>query len=96
MNGGEPHLLYGHPSRPMAVTVSADWSLIASTDVEGEIHLGPMPDVSRPPLHCLPLDGLRTRIRSFTNARVVASEASPDGYEVQWEPITRWPADPVW
>ena len=39
------------------------------------IRLWPVPDVTKPPLHTLPLDVLLARLRTHTNLRAVADPA---------------------
>jgi hypothetical protein len=63
-----------------------------------------MPDLSKPPLHTLPLDELLTRLKSLTNVRVVEASASTisawlrtdrgSGYEIDLEPFRGWPEAP--
>ena len=55
-SGGEPTILFEHWSPP-DYRWSPDGQWIAS-GAGSEVRLWPMPDLTRPPLHTLPLDGL--------------------------------------
>ncbi len=94
VTGGEPHLLFGPPLQVWALAVSPDGGTIAAAMEDGTIQLWPMPDVAEPPLHTLPLDELLARLGASTNARLVRDDALPEGYRVEWQPITRWPKHP--
>jgi hypothetical protein len=48
------------------------------------------------PLHTLPYDDLLTRLRSFTNLRVVRDEAAETGYRVEAGPFPGWAVLPEW
>jgi WD40 repeat protein len=94
VTGEEPHLLFGPPSQVWALAVSPDGGTIAAATEDGTIQVWPMPDVAEPALHTLPLDELLARLGASTNARVVRDDALPEGYRVEWQPITRWPQHP--
>ncbi len=94
VTGEEPQLLFGHQAAVWTLAVSPGGDRIASAAVDGTIRLWAMPDMSRPALQTLPLDELLARLRAFTNARVARDEAAPEGYRVEWEPISRWPRHP--
>jgi WD40 repeat protein len=94
VTGEEPHLLFGPPSPVWALAVSPDGGTIAAATEDGTIQLWPMPDVTEPALHTLPLDELQARLGASTNARLVRDDALPEGYRVEWQPITRWPQHP--
>jgi hypothetical protein len=55
-----------------------------------------MPDLTRPPLHTLPHDELVTRLRSYTNLRVVEDAESGTGYRVEAGPFPGWKDVPTW
>jgi WD40 repeat protein len=98
-DGGEPHLLLGHtgamdmPGNRVAVSPDGRW--IASA-TGGEIRLWPMPDVTKPPLHTLPLDEILAKLHELTNVRVVKDDASPTGYRVEIGPFPGWKDVPTW
>jgi WD40 repeat protein len=94
VTGEEPHLLFGPPSQVWALAVSPDGGTIAAATEDGTIQLWPMPDAAEPALHTLPLDELLAHLGASTNARVVRDDALPEGYRVEWQPITRWPTHP--
>lgn len=98
-NGGEPHLLFGHSdavnrmSSPLAVSPDGRWIASAAGD---EIRLWPMPDVTKPPLHTLPLEQLLAKLGELTNVQVVPDDASPTGYKVEIGPFPGWKDVPTW
>jgi WD40 repeat protein len=95
VNGEEPHLLMGHTDYVMALALIDDrWIVSGSTD--GSLRVWPMPDLSRPPLHTLPREELLAKLRSFTNFRAVPDAAAPNGYRIDYEPISGWPTMPEW
>ena len=71
LDGGEPHLLYGHTDVVWNVAVSPDGRRIASGSTDGTIRLWEMPDLAKPPLHTLPHDELLAKLKSLTNLRAV-------------------------
>jgi WD40 repeat protein len=94
-SGEEPHLLLGHSGAVTSVAVSPDRRWIASAS-GAEVRLWPMPDLSKPPFHTLPLDVLLARLRALTNLEVVADPASPTGYKVAIGPFPGWRDTPTW
>jgi WD40 repeat protein len=90
----EPHLLYGHDGGVGSVAVSPDGRWIASGSNDGTIRLWPMPKGR--PFHTLPYDELLTRLRSFTNFRVVRDDAAETGYSVEYGPFPGWAVMPEW
>jgi len=98
-DGGEPHVFLGPAEavpwtmNPLAVSPDGRWIAWAAGD---EIRLWPMPDVTRPPLHTLPLDELLAKLHDLTNVRVVEDEASPSGYRIDIGPFPGWQTAPTW
>jgi WD40 repeat protein len=98
-DGGEPHLLLGHSvavnwmNNALAISPDGRWIASAAGD---EIRLWPMPDVTKPPLHTLPLDELVAKLHELTNVEVVADEASPGGYKIEIGPFPGWKNVPTW
>jgi WD40 repeat protein len=90
----EPHLLYGHSREVTSVAVSPDGRWIASGSDDGTIRLWPMPE--GPPFHTLPYDELLTRLRSFTNLRIVPDARAETGYSVEAGPFPGWAVVPEW
>jgi hypothetical protein len=58
--------------------------------------LWPVPDLGLPPIDTLPRDELVARLESFTNARAVRDDQSPDGWDIEWEPFPGWEDVPEW
>ncbi len=98
-DGGEPHLLLGHSDtvnwHGNAPAVSPDGRWIASA-AGSEIRLWPMPDVTQPPLHTLPLEELLAKLHELTNVQVVEDDASPTGYRIDVGPLPGWKDVPTW
>jgi WD40 repeat protein/predicted Ser/Thr protein kinase len=94
-DGGEPHLLFGGSSGG-GVAISPDGRWIA-TGSGSEIRLWPMPDLSRPPLHTLPLPELLTKLNDLTNYQVVGDGSAPGkGYRVEAGAFPGWKTPPTW
>jgi WD40 repeat protein len=95
----EPHLLLGHSEgvnrnlNPLAVSPDGKW--IASA-AGSEIRLWPMPDLTKPPLHTLPLDQMLAKLGELTNLMVVEDETSPTGYRLEVGPFPGWETVPEW
>ena len=95
LTGEEPRLLYGHGGPVKSVAVSPDGRWIASGGDDG-IHLWAMPDLSKPPLHTLPLDQLLAKLRPLTNLRAVRDPSSPAGWTIELGPFPGWRNVPTW
>jgi WD40 repeat protein len=104
VTGGEPHLLLGHEGWIHGVDVSPDGRWVAAGGDDRKIHIWPMPDMTKPPLHTLPREVLLTKLRSLTNLRVVEESKSRisawlrtdrgTGYELDLEPFPGWAKAP--
>jgi hypothetical protein len=83
--GEEPHLLLAHDTHA-AAAVSPDGEWIFSAAGQ-ELLMWPMPDLSEPPLHTLPLDELLSELRAMTNVRVVEDSESAEGWSLEVGPF---------
>jgi WD40 repeat protein len=95
VSGEEPHLLLGHAGVPWAVAVSPDGRWIASVGDEA-LHLWPMPDVTKPPLHTLPHAELMAKLDALTNLRVVPDKSSSTGWKLDVGTFPGWKDVPTW
>jgi WD40 repeat protein len=94
--GGEPHLLIGgHAGIVWSVAPSSDSRWVASVGDEA-IHLWPMPDVTKPPLHTLSHGELMAKLDGLTNRRVVPDPTSPTGWKLDVGPFPGWKDVPTW
>jgi WD40 repeat protein len=93
--GEEPHLLFGHKGRVIAVAVSPDERWIASAS-DDSISIWPMPDVTKPPLHTLPHAELLAKLDALTNLRVVRDSSSATGWRLDVGPFPGWKDVPTW
>ena len=93
--GGEPHLLLGHTSLVGSVAVSPDGRWIASQS-DDALHLWPMPDLTKPPLHTLPRVELLAKLDSLTNLRVVPDASTSTGWKLDVGPFPGWKDVPTW
>ena len=93
--GEEPHLLFGHKGRVIAVAVSPDERWIASSS-DDSISIWPMPDVTKPPLHTLPHAELLAKLDTLTNLRVVRDPSSSTGWKLDVGPFPGWKDVPTW
>jgi len=92
----EPHLLLGHEDRVQAVDIDPLGRWIASGSNDATIRLWPMPDLSKPPLHTLPLNELVAKLKTLTNYRVVRDPESSTGWKVEIGPFQGWETVPTW
>ncbi len=96
IDGGEPHLLLGHTVTVTNVAISPDLRWVASADVDQNLRLWPMPDLSKPPLHTLPHDELLAKLHSLTNLRAVRDPESDTGWTIEIGPFPGWREVPTW
>ncbi|HSL18476.1 MAG TPA: WD40 repeat domain-containing protein [Methylomirabilota bacterium] len=95
LDGGEPHLLFGHTG-PVWAAVSPDGSTVAAIAEDGTLRLWPMPDLSKRPLHTLPHDELLAKLKSLTNLRAVRDPESDTGWKIEIGPFPGWAVVPEW
>jgi WD40 repeat protein len=95
VTGEEPHLLLGHTGSVYGVAISPDGRWIASAG-DAALHLWPMPDVTKPPLHTLPHAELMTKLDALTNLRVVRDPTSSTGWKLDVGPFPGWKDVPTW
>ncbi len=88
VTGEEPHLLLGHEGHVKSVVVSPDGRWIFS-GAGSEIRQWPMPDLSQPPPHTLPLEQFLAELHSMTNLRVVEDLDSSAGWRLEVGPFSR-------
>jgi WD40 repeat protein len=93
--GEEPHLLLGHTGTVYGLAISPDGRWIASAG-DDVLHLWPMPDVTKPPLHTLPHSDLMAKLDALTNVRVVRDAASSTGWKLDVGPFPGWKDVPEW
>ena len=96
ISGEASHLLLGHEGPVEWVTVSPDSLWIASSGADSTIHLWPMPDLTKRPLHTLPRDELIAKLQSLTNLRAVEDPESPSGWKIEVGPFPGWETVPEW
>jgi len=92
----EPHLLLGHEDRVRAVDIDPLGRWIASGSHDATIRLWPMPDLTKPPLHTLPLNELVAKLKTLTNLRVVRDPESSTGWALTHDPFPGWETVPTW
>jgi WD40 repeat protein len=97
INGGEPHLLFGHEGAIGSTSISPDsrW-IVTTSNGDHTLRLWPMPDLSKPPLHTLPHDELIAKLHSLTNLRAVRDDESSTGWKIEVGPFPGWAEVPEW
>jgi WD40 repeat protein len=92
------HLLLGHQSQITGFSIAPDGQWIATSSQDGTIRLWPMPDLTKQPLHTLPLAELVTELKAFTNLRAVPDEDSRTGYRIEpdFAASRGWATAPEW
>ncbi len=96
VTGEEAHLLQGTEREIRVVAISPDSRWIATGGADAAIHLWPMPDLSKPPLHTLPRDELIAKLKTLTNLRAVRDDESSTGWKIEVGPFPGWEEVPEW
>jgi WD40 repeat protein len=95
-DGSEPHLLSGVNRASVGLAMSPDGRWVAAAP-GSEVRLWPMPDMSKPPLHTLPLPELLAKLHELTNYSVVGDGSTPGtGYRLDLAPFPGWKTAPTW
>jgi len=92
----QPHVLLGHNGAIKSIAMDPAGRRIASTSEDRTVRLWPMPDLSRPAFHTLPLDEFLDHLKALTNYRVVPDESEPSGFRVTTVPFDGWETVPEW
>ncbi len=95
LEGGRPHLLYGHSGLSITTAVHGDRILSGGAD-DGTVRIWPMPDIDETPFHLLPYDELLAKLSALTNVRVVRDAASETGYRTEIGRFPGWEVAPEW
>ena len=96
VSGEEPHVLLGQQGSIYSIAFSPDGRWLATAGEAFAIHLWPVPDISKPPLHRRSHDDLLTGLRSHTNLRAVPDSSSATGYRLEPGPFPGWAKVPEW
>ena len=96
VGSGATHLLLGQQGAIYSLAFSPDGRWLAASGEAQAIRLWPVPDVSKTPMHLLPLDTLLATLRSHTNLRAVRNDAADTGYVLEPGPFPGWSTPPAW
>jgi WD40 repeat protein len=96
VSGEEPHILLGQAGWIRSLAFSPDGRWLAAAGDSPKIHIWPVPDVTKVPLHRRPVDALLAVLRTHTNLRAVPDSASPGGYALKPDPFPGWAKLPEW
>jgi WD40 repeat protein len=96
LGAGEPHLLLGHTAEVFGLAFSPDGRRLMSRDTRGTVRLWPVPDLTKPAPHTLPLDEFLAKLDEFTNVRLGRDEESPTGWGPHRAPFPGWAEVPRW
>ena len=89
VSGEEPHLLLGQQGSIHSIAFSPDGRWLATAGEAFAIHLWPVPDVSKPPLHRRPHDELLTVLRQPHQPAGRTRRRFGDGLQARARPIPR-------
>jgi WD40 repeat protein len=95
-SGEEPHLLLGQEGAIYSLAFSPDGRWLAAAGEAFAIHIFPVPDVSRPPLHRRPHDTLLSALGTHTNLRAIPDPKSATGYRLAPDKFPGWATLPEW
>ena len=96
VSGEEPHLLLGQQGSIHSIAFSPDGRWLATAGEAFAIHLWPVPDLSKPPLHRRSHSDLLSVLRSHTNLQAIPDAASATGYKLVPGPFPGWAKVPEW
>jgi WD40 repeat protein len=96
VDGRDAHVLVGHKGPVEFLAISPDLKWIATSGEDNTLRLWPIPDLSKPPLHALPLDQLISKLHSLTNFRAVRDPSSSTGWKIEVGPFPGWKDVPTW
>jgi WD40 repeat protein len=96
ISGEEPHLLLGQQGSVHSIAFSRDGRWLATGGEAFAVHVWPMPDLSKPPLHRRSRADLLNVLRSHTNLQAIPDAASATGYKLIPGPFPGWAKVPEW